>query len=76
MARIISYSAYLQNPPTGTNKEVDLVVLCPTDTCFFCGQPLGDDLVYWQGISQLWLHPKCAFLFGWNLIKDAYPQKS
>jgi hypothetical protein len=75
MARILYWGEYLLNPPPKTTKDTELGILCPTDLCFYCGEHLKDDLVYWHGELQIWLHPECAFLLGWNLIKDACPRK-
>lgn len=47
----------------------------PTDTCFYCGEPLdGEDWIYWHGIAdkdqQIWMHPKCAKRLSDHLSKD------
>src|SRR5262245_49000658 len=52
-------------------------VLHPTDRCFVCYQPLGDDtLIYWAGLSdaamhEIWMHVKCAHDLALGLLKDA-----
>jgi len=56
-------------------RQADYYFLTPGDCCFFCGDPLGDDLVMWQGESQIWLHPECAVTLGAHLVKDGLIDK-
>jgi hypothetical protein len=48
----------------------------PTDRCFVCYDPLGDDtLIHWTGytdadIHEIWMHVKCARYLALALLKD------
>jgi hypothetical protein len=81
VARLKSFSAELER--TRKSDEVGRTsgafeatdhFLKPTDCCFFCGEPLTDDVVYWSGRddsnTQIWLHPSCARALSQHLAKD------
>jgi hypothetical protein len=44
----------------------------PTDHCFYCFEPLGDDVwIFWDGCgAQIWMHPACAKRLADALNKD------
>ena len=77
--RIESYSDFLSRAKTEYEHAADDAHFRPTDHCFFCGEPLGDDLVMWQGCDdraqQVWLHRDCAKELGGRLICDALIHK-
>jgi hypothetical protein len=83
MGRYKSYSAALERAQqsdedgkTNGAFEAETVFMSPSDHCFYCGNPLGDDLVYWRGSdensTQIWMHPKCACELSQHLIKDGF----
>jgi hypothetical protein len=81
MTRIRNYSQHLQETRQKDESHesdgamnAELHFHSPTNLCFLCGKPLGDDLVHWHGLCenniQIWLHPECAVRLGKSLIHD------
>jgi len=72
MVRIFSWENHLRRlkDKDEGQRQAAYHFLNPSDCCFFCGEPLGDDLVMWHGDGQIWLHPGCAVALGEHLIKD------
>lgn len=74
MGRIIGFESYISSQEDHITSDSILSALRPTDCCFYCNEPLDDDLVFWANDIQIWLHPHCAITLGNHLIKDGIVQ--
>ena len=53
-------------------EETVATMIQPDEQCFYCGDQIGNDFVYWWGhLKVLTLHPDCAQELGTNLIIDS-----